>query len=74
MKQFDLEADAISVLEEILDREDMDYDTCSATENFYLCGSSWCAQCGCIVDKLLRARIDAKPTRLATLDEGRVRS
>lgn len=48
--------DVIPVLEEILDREDMDYDECAAMENFALCGSSWCAECGCIVDKLARAK------------------
>lgn len=56
MSNFAIFEDAAAVYEEILDREDMDYEKCAAGEGEDLCGSSWCHSGGCIVDKLARVR------------------
>lgn len=48
--------DAVAVLEEVLESEDMDLDACNALDGFALCGSRWCEACGCLTDKLARAR------------------
>lgn len=62
----DLLSDAVAVYEEILDREDMDYEECSAMADGALCGSTWCDQCGCIVDKRARALAAQNPCPLPT--------
>lgn len=48
--------DAEALAEELLEFEDMDQETCNALPGFDLCGSHWCEACGCLVDKLARAR------------------
>ena len=48
--------EAVAVLESVLDDDTMDYDKCNALDGFDLCGSRWCEACGCITDKLARAR------------------
>lgn len=59
-----LRVDVIPTLEYLLDAEEIDYEECAAADGPWdICGATPCQECGCLVDKLARAKaLLASPT------------
>jgi hypothetical protein len=47
--------DAVAMAETMLDDEMLDHDECDRGD-YALCGARFCNECGCLVDKLARAK------------------